>query len=131
MTPDNPYMPKCTPQAMAVSAFAIKTKWAKRAKAQRQSPLPGSGDTDTRKERLALGTFTYHCKQCDKEHAHSSGYVFTVMYGPETLYFCDVDCCDDWEKALTEFKLKPEPVPDRRAAIAATKAKNEKDDLRT
>jgi hypothetical protein len=98
-----------------------------------KSPSPDSDSTvrDSRKERLALNTFTYNCHQCDKEHSHSSGYMFIVRYGREApLYFCDVDCCDIWEKSITEFKLKPEPVTDRRGAIAATKAKNEETDSR-
>ncbi len=95
----------------------------------KKSPPPPPKATDVdRKDRLGLHDFTYHCTHCQKKHKHSSGYMFVVMLGPDRLYFCNVNCCDDWEKANPELKARPaEPVTDRRGAIAATKAKNAED----
>ena len=94
-----------------------------------KSPSPGDGDVNTRQKRLGLTSRTYECVQCGDKRIHSSGYVFLVNVGDEQLHFCDVDCCDIWEESDPVIK-KPAPLPDRRGAIAATKAKNEEDDLR-
>ena len=77
---------------------------------------------DDRASRMGLDTFLYHCTYagCRKEHEHSSGYIFTLRRGGDEFYFCNVNCCDAFEKDLMH-KL---PVTDRRGAVAATKAKN-------
>jgi hypothetical protein len=103
---------------------STKTKFAKR------SPVKDKADTADRQKRLGLDIFVYNCHACGKERAHSSGYMFVVMFGLEWLYFCNVDCCDHWEKSNPEMKIS-EPVTDRRGAILATRKKNEKDDPRT
>ena len=96
---------------------------------RRDGPAPRKPPTETRKVRMSLDTFVYNCTACDKEMTHSSGYLFVVMFELDWLYFCNIDCCDEWEKY--HIKVKVEPATDRRGAIAATKAKNEEDDLRT
>jgi len=77
----------------------------------------------TRAVRLDLDTKVYSCFQCGEEYAHSSGYVFLVHIRGEELHFCDMNCCDAWEKSNPELKIQV-PIADRRGAIAATRAKN-------
>ena len=92
-----------------------------------EDPYTGGYGT-TRKDRLGLDTFVYECSACGKEKAHSTGYMFVVVLNANWLYFCDVDCCDIWEKNNPELRVpSAAPVTDRRGAIAATRAKNEKD----
>ncbi len=98
---------------------------------KKKSRAPLEGDTATRKERLLLDTFIYNCRTCHKENSHSSGYLFVVCFEADWLYFCDVNCCDAWDKTVPKHGPPAEPVTDRRGAIAATKAKNEEEDLRT
>jgi hypothetical protein len=77
-----------------------------------------------RKARMGLDTFTYNCHSCGAIHAHSSGYLFVIMLDEEQLYFCDHNCCDAFEKGYTKPGIGDHPAPDRRGAIAATKAKH-------
>ncbi len=87
-------------------------------------PAPPKKTDVSRQARLVLDTFVYNCKQCGEERTHSIGYLFVVLQDGEWLYFCNVNCCDEWEKFLPPGTKPDEPVPDRRGAIAATKAKN-------
>lgn len=93
-------------------------------------PVKDKADTADRQKRLGLDIFTYDCSACDKARAHSSGYLFVVMLNGNWLYFCNVDCCNAWEKSNPELKTNREPAPvtDRRGAILATREKNEKAD---
>ncbi len=96
------------------------------------APAPGQArlGADDRLKRMGLDTYVYNCHACGIEREHSSGYMFVVMLEAKWLYFCDVNCCDNWEDNVA-IKVVKEPVPDRRGAIAATKAKNEENDPRT
>jgi hypothetical protein len=69
---------------------------------------------------MGLDTFIYFCKKCGKEGKHSTGYLFITRYRGEELHFCDINCCDAWEKGQV---LKTQPITDRRGAVAHTKAK--------
>lgn len=76
-------------------------------------------------KKRELGEFTYHCHKCDKEHKHVTGYLFMVVV-EERVYFCNVNCYDEWMAAHPAVK-DPRglaPPPDRRGAVAATRAKN-------
>ena len=92
-------------------------------------PAPRKPPTETRKVRMSLDTFVYNCTACDKEMTHSSGYLFVVMFELDWLYFCNIDCCDEWEKY--HIKVKVEPATDRRGAVLATREKNEEADSRS
>ncbi len=89
------------------------------------APAPGQthlGEGD-RQKRIGLDTFVYNCHACGVEKRHSSGYLFVVMFDGIRLYFCDANCCDNWEDNVA-IKVVAEPVPDRRGAIAHTKAQS-------
>lgn len=98
-------------------------------KGERKAVPPPVPPNKARRDRLGLDTFIYNCHQCGKERSHSCGYLFVVMLGTWWLYFCGVNCCDDWEKANPELKDQTPPVPDRRGAILATREKNEEADF--
>ena len=117
--PRNLYMPR-TSLGTGPDAASTKTKFAKRSK---RSPVKDKADTADRQKRLGLDVFIYNCRACGKERAHSSGYLFVVMLNADWLYFCNVDCCDAWEKNNQTSK----PVTDRRGAVLATRKKNEED----
>jgi hypothetical protein len=109
--PTNPYMPSNSRKAVPPPAPPAATKEKVR-----------------RKDRMGLDTFTYSCHSCNARHSHSSGYMFIVMLDGERLYFCDHNCCDAFEKGYTKPGIGSHPTPDRRGAIAATRAKNEEND---
>jgi hypothetical protein len=91
------------------------TKYQKRKPPPKTSSVSGE-----------LGVFTYHCAHCLKEHKHSTGYMWVAFVGPDRFYFCSVNCYEDWLKNNPEVKDQrgqAEPVPDRRGAVAHTKAK--------
>ncbi len=112
-----PKIPNYTPRP------STKTKF-------KRSPAKDKADTADRRKRLGLDVFIYNCDACGKERAHSSGYMFVVMLDANWLYFCNVDCCDSWEKSNPELKSRTiEPVTDRRGAILATRKKNEEADF--
>ncbi len=96
------------------------------------APAPGQErlGADSRLKRMGLDTYVYNCHACGIKRKHSSGYMFVVMLEGVRLHFCDVNCCDNWEDNVA-IRVVKEPVTDRRGAIAATRAKNEKDDPRT
>jgi len=75
-------------------------------------------------KKRELGELTYFCEQCDKEHKHVTGYLFMAVV-TKLLYFCNVNCYDEWMEAHPNITDPRWLAPtDRRGAIAATKAKN-------
>jgi hypothetical protein len=75
-------------------------------------------------KKSEVGEFAYSCAACLKGYKHVNGYIFVAVIDPNRMYFCNVNCYNDFLKANPEVKAPPPtPVTDRRGAIAATKAK--------
>ena len=88
-------------------------------KYQKRNPPPAPP-----KKKIEVGEFSYSCAACLKDYKHRNGYIFVAVVGINRMYFCHVHCYNDFLKANPEVKATPSaPLPDRRGAIAHTKAK--------
>ena len=76
-------------------------------------------------KKTEVGEFAYSCAACLKDYKHRNGYIFVAVIDINRMYFCHVQCYNDFLKAHPEVKAPPTaPVPDRRGAIAHTKAQS-------
>ena len=87
--------------------------------AVREGPLGSTFDVPALRQDNFWREYTTQCSNCARLEKRKSGFIFTGMTPRgEMKTFCNVDCCNEWEK-------KDDNTNSRREAIKAQKAQKE------